>query len=548
MTYDRNKNSNKQRQRFKNRDTYKFESKNDVYKKKEKAKTFLNNEKITEQITSDIKDYHQSENLKYFNSDDKLHEFDSENIYVNISVILDISCRTCKFSFSFNNALHRHIRQDCIRKIMNIQANIDHRDFNSACLASHFSDCFVINTLKTLSILRSAIDSNQDIDIEYDFNNWQYVITELCLAENASSIFECVDSEAEIILTNIIFFKFQTKDRISIRTMTTSIIVLDLRTNKHLTDKYAIILIYFKEKNQQKNEVRAMTIKKIHLINDLKINILLENNIFDFELFDIFMSTNTTYIESCKITISINITTTHRFFQSKFVHFTKIKIVSSNFERFISIHKIVTFNRNYLFESFDSTNFSIYAHLIDDKINFILIRNNSDKFLKIFRNFKLSFLFQFSDINVFQINTHLFDMILRNSKSDHKIFWFKKILVATAYTANIDSQTFKQEISLINEITIHEFFRQVVIVFINLLNKYFNIWTNQDFVKLSKKNWMKLSLKINWEDKIKEKTKVYSFEIRDKEVINNTFDELHKQEKLSYIIESTSFNFSCFVV
>ena len=384
--------------------------------------------------------------MKCFNSDDELHEFDSENTYVNIFVILDISCRTCKSSFSFNNALHRHIRQDCIRKNVDIQASI-----------------------------------------EYDFKGWQYVTTELCLAEDASSIFECVDSKAEIILTDIIFFKSQTKNRISIRTITTSIIVRDLKTNKHLTDKYAVVFIYFKKKVQQKNKIRTMITKEIHLINDLKINILLENDIFDFELFDISMSTNTIYIESCKITISINIITTHRFFQSKFVHFTKIKIVSSNFERFISIHKIVISNRNYLFESFDSTNFSVYAHLIDDKINFILIRNNNDKFLKIFRNFKLSFLSQFFYINVFQINTHLFDMILRNSKSDHKTFWFKKIFIAAVYTANIDSQTFKQEISLINKITIHEFFRQIVIVFINLLNKYFNIWTNQSFVNLSKK-------------------------------------------------------------
>ena len=97
----------------------------------------------------------------------------------------------------------------------------------------------------------------------------------------------------------------------SIRTMIMSITIRDLKINKHLTDKYAIIFIYFKEKDQQKNEIRAMIIKEVHLINDLKVNILFENDIFDFELFDIFMLTNTIYIKSCKITISINITTIH---------------------------------------------------------------------------------------------------------------------------------------------------------------------------------------------------------------------------------------------
>ena len=43
----------------------------------------------------------------------------------------------------------------------------------------------------------------------------------------------------------------------------------DFETNRHLTDRYAIVSIYFNEKNENDNAIRAMIIRKMHLINEL---------------------------------------------------------------------------------------------------------------------------------------------------------------------------------------------------------------------------------------------------------------------------------------
>lgn len=94
-------------------------------------------------------------------------------------------------------------------------------------------------------------------------------------------------------------------NRISIRIMTTFITIRDFKTNKHLIDQYAIISMYFKNKDNLDKEIRIMIIKKIHLINNLKINILLKNDILSSKLIDISMLTTTIYIESCNMTISI---------------------------------------------------------------------------------------------------------------------------------------------------------------------------------------------------------------------------------------------------
>ena len=62
------------------------------------------------------------------------------------------------------------------------------------------------------------------------------------------------------------------------------------------------------------------------------------------------------------------------------------------------------------------------------------------------------------------------------------------------------------------------------------------------------KNWMRLSLKTNWEFKIKEKIKVYSLRQRDKIVIDEIFNKLHSQDRLKWTKQNTFFSFSVFVI
>ena len=95
---------------------------------------------------------------------------------------------------------------------------------------------------------------------------------------------------------------------------------------------------------------------------------------------------------------------------------------------------------------------------------------------------------------------------------------------------------------------IHNSSQKVMTSFKNFVNKFSDLWIDQDFVNLSVENWIKISLKTNWEDKIKDKAKVYSTRTKDKKFLNQIFDKLHQQHKLSWINQSTLFFFSCFVI
>lgn len=59
---------------------------------------------------------------------------------------------------------------------------------------------------------------------------------------------------------------------------------------------------------------------------------------------------------------------------------------------------------------------------------------------------------------------------------------------------------------------------------------------------------MRISLKDNWKIKVIKKIKVYFLKIKNKQVVDTTFDELHTQDDLWWINSQTSFSYSVFVV
>ena len=360
----------------------------------------------------------------------------------------------------------------------------------------------------------------------------------------------CLDTEADITLADEKYFRTKSKD-VSIRIMTISIIVRELKVIKHIINKYACCFMYFaEEKNDRSMFVEI--IRKIHLMKNLKTNLLIENDVLNSELINISTFTNSVFIKSCEIIISICIKI--KFFsQVRAIHAINT-VISSRSKFTISIHKITTSERNYMFESKKIKNISVYAHVMNVDTSSILVRNEKDKSIRISRNFRLSNLIELEYLNVLQVNTEHADLILKISKSIHKQSWFAKILkvyVSAFYHINmIDTSTTVASTEHIhsNDVIIHISSDETVKAFVNIVDQYVKLWTDQNFAKLSMKNWMRISLKANWDSKIKRKTKIYSLRTKNKTVVDEIFNKLHDQERLFWTSEATSFSFSYFVV
>ena len=74
----------------------------------------------------------------------------------------------------------------------------------------------------------------------------------------------------------------------------------------HDTNEYVLILIYLPEVKKNGNKALTCVTREIHLINNLKANLLMGNNIIGSEKIVLDISKNEVSIDSCDIIIAIS--------------------------------------------------------------------------------------------------------------------------------------------------------------------------------------------------------------------------------------------------
>ena len=577
-----------------------------------------------------------SKNLVYYESSSYNESNDENDIVYFISSKISVSkhshCRKCDEIFSFNNKLHQHIRKFCtidresfslsMQRLTNVIVEFFKKiEINSSTdvliTKSDLKKFFFIQIIKSsfiiievidfirkfftdfnsnsddvekfsanfFSIIFSNVDFNKNVDIDYEFREWKYVRVSTALSFIIESKHVCFDIDVNIIFVDREFFKRQISN-ISIRTMTTSISIRDFDTTQHWFSDYVIIFIYFSNK---KNEiiVKVMITREIHLIDNLKINMLIENDFMKSKKIDINVTKEIVYIDNCDVIVALNVKI-FRIIVHTSIHARKTIIVFSHIEIVLSIHFTTIFaNRDFLFES-KNFNLSFYIHLTNVEFKNIVVKNDNDKFVHISRNCRVKRIIELDFSNAYMItvddDNDVVELAMKKFFIEHKISWFKRVIVVVYVVIvvitsinlsivnfsitnlnfviienffSIDyivqtslsisqisdvimsnvllslTSLFASKIIFNNDITIHRFNDVAIQIFIDIVKKYFDFWKKTNFVDLSKKNWMKISFKIDWKSRIFDKIKIYSLNIKDKKLIDVIFDKLHKFDKFN---------------
>lgn len=169
-----------------------------------------------------------------------------------------------------------------------------------------------------------------------------------------------------------------------VRTMTTSLNVCDLRTHNHELDEYAIVDFYFDEMNEQENLARAHFRREIHLVDDLKTNVLIENDILDFEKIVINSLIKIVSIKSCNVIILMKIKS--RLYESvvkQLVNLRNSIVVSSKSQMLVLVHHDHLLERDFLFELESKCDISLFAHMIDAFLHSIMMRNEKNRVIQL---------------------------------------------------------------------------------------------------------------------------------------------------------------------
>ena len=268
------------------------------------------NETQSKDILSNEHDYHvENENLEYYDQNN-YSEKNEMSVNFTSSIVTRVSksqCRRCKKTFSFNNELHHHFRANCNFRVVISVFSKESKFFNDieayfvkSVISSTIDvtkkinnfnqfDTITFDELTSLSIvnfisfefiiIRFNVDSSIEIEIEYEFRDWNYIKTQISLSIEITIKNVCMNIDVDVTFVDRVFFKQQISKEV-IRIMITSLKMRDLSTNRHESWKYVICDIHLKSMKDDKSII-SMLRREIHLINNLNTNMLIDNDVLD---------------------------------------------------------------------------------------------------------------------------------------------------------------------------------------------------------------------------------------------------------------------------
>ena len=358
--------------------------------------------------------------------------------------IVEVKCRKCSKIFSFNNQLHKHIRfKVCLKSSMPVKQ-------------LHSSESDTTEKISQIDgrqtqLIRFIVTTN-DIDKSYSFRNWHYAMILISLKLNEDFKSVCFDTKCSVFLIDRQFVQQVIKALdILIKVMTSSISVREIDQNAHFIFEFVVLSIYISEVVEEKSAT-AMITREYHIVNDLRVNMLVGMNVMSLEMIDIITFKRIIHIDSCKMNISVKIQTKDQRVR-QVVLVDKITVISIMTQLAIPIRYNKNKNlleRDFLFES-SHIKLTLFAHVIDSATNFILIRNEFKSLITISRKFRLEIITNWETMTIIIIwkikmiywlsnlsYSHITQVeprwTLQRSTSRAKNHWKQRCLMTLRYT------------------------------------------------------------------------------------------------------------------
>ena len=185
----------------------------------------------------------------------------------------------------------------------------------------------------------------------------------------------------------------------------TLIVVRNIEIVKHVIDDYLLLSMYVKKQIDDQFIVAHFR-REIHVINNLKIKLLLKINVMSSKRIIIDLNQRQFFIKNCQnLTIKLKIIVKNNVKIRRVIKFEKKLVVETNFIVQMSMitRENLLFDKDYLFES---CFVDVYVHVTNSTLSFICVKNDLIVLLNISRHVKLSNLTKFEKQDCYQINSN----------------------------------------------------------------------------------------------------------------------------------------------
>ena len=358
--------------------------------------------------------------------------------------------------------------------------------------------------------------------------------------------------------------------------------VRNIEVRKHDNSKYIELDFYIHDKKIDDIFVITHFKRKIHIINDFKTKMLIDMNIMKSKKIILNFANKRLTVKSCEIIVFLTLKLKKKRVD-KIMRITAFIIISFFIIMFVSVKfrkLFISQNRNYMFHFQLNARFDFdddfCFHIADVNIIVVQVRNAINRSCVFFKNVKVNRFRNYEKQNYYFVqskNRHLTIVSVQEWKSKMKKFVMLELVIfvelskkfvtsLTAYSITFntlmtinfsinDSFFFSLIVSIFqkrvmsNNVTIYNDFFVYNKLFI-VTKAYFKIWKNfENTINIFEKNWMSIFTIFETKSKVH---KVYSLSSKDKAFVNKKFDKFYQQSKMKWTIESTLYDFSCFVM
>lgn len=295
----------------------------------------------------------------------------NENVYFEMNIDLILNCRICKIQFYSNNKLHRHLRKNCLIKK---------------------KQCYVITMKSNFSIIHLIRKINKRNDLTFRFKQYVKIKFAINLTIELNEL--CASNDTFMSLTNKQFVIKKYSDIIIHKTFK-STQIRKINEQMHDNSKYVVMNLYILETIKKARILTHFT-TKIHLMNNLKINILLKIDVLTSKKMILNFEQSKMTIFTCKEFV-IDIITIRKIEKiNKLMRASNKIIISINVIISISMHVKNFISTRIDYSFFSKIQFTLnsknefFAHVIESNLITVQMRNAFHKTFIISKNLKMS--------------------------------------------------------------------------------------------------------------------------------------------------------------
>ena len=476
------------------------------------------------------------------------------------------TCRECKQSFQSRNALFRHLKDAW-----------QSQEVHAATEAQ------VVNTEAQSETQVIESTSKASATPGYAFRGYHYARTRLKSSPDAKEAMPgCVDTGAGITLLDRLQRTKHFPDS-EISKMSSPIRVRGLGNTMHTTDEFVTVTTYSEGELPDGSKAVAKMVMEAHLVDDLKANMLIGNDVLTAQKIKLDPGNGTMTIGSCQnLSTKIEVITKDNpgFKRTVRSKGTVVIPAMSTVSVPVTYRGTIPEDRDFLFEPQCKQDLGhdggVYAHVVDSSLSFVQLSNATNRPAQITRRTRLGSVIEFGEEGCYLAEPEAAPLaaggwISRRPKQSWKSRIAKALMTvaataATAYTASASSSSEVPasnsaapaisaptatsvnpllEHILPNGITVYgsqEEASQIA----SVAQEFPEIWTDRGTtVDIPENEWMPIHLK---PDAVSKPSRVYPVGKKDRDIIDETFNEMHEHGKLEWVTQPTKFSYPCFVV